>query len=1064
MTQWVLALCCLLVAITPAYPDPLLPPAHFRLEHIGVADGLTQGSVYFMHKDSRGFMWFGTQDGLNRYDGRRFRTYRADDRRTGAIRGLNIFGIVEDTQGDLWIGTEEGLNRYDRQTDRFTCYYTNPPRPNTRPTPDRTLPFYVDDDELLYLSETKGLVRFAYRTQTKEVLNPALKPRREYNMQSSTVRTPADDIWLHAESGLLRYNLAERKLYRYFSSHPDNAFGSPQTVFSFYIDQSNVAWIGTTEGLIRFDHQAGTARTYPLAGNMSPGPIYSIDDDTFGRLWLGTQQRGVLYFDTRTRLYGTVENPPHNTVLLSRFEVSKLMVDNQGIIWANIDPDGIVKMIPDAFMFSGISRTFQSKQSPTEQQLSSYTIRSFAEFPITPADRQRASLPLWVGNEAGIDVIDPQTGQVLRRYLTHTVRNSQPIHNQVKHLYADSYGRMWVGTQGGAYLFHPRDESFELLPFVPAKSAGASGELNTNFARRLVALSADSLLAATEDGLYLMSLAQRRWQKRPEWANENIFSLHWQPGVRRLWVGTYLNGFTCYQLPPEGSSAPWRRVLSGLTGYTVLHFHDDPARNTIWLSTDRGLAALDRATNRIRLYSERDGLANSFIYGVLADSNNNLWMSTNRGIVRFDVNNANFKNFGLSDGLQGLEFNGNAYLKTQQGFLYFGGINGFNVCRPELYHSTRTNPPVYFYNLRINEEAPVGQTVISELKELHLDHSQNTFSLEFSAVDYLSSGTNRYAYKLTGYDNDWVEAGERNYARYANVPPDTYTLEVRAANKDGHWSNRVQKLTIHISPPFWRTWPFIIGLILATTGLILYWVRYREEAIRKQQSEQLRLAFDVQEQVKKDIARDLHDEIGTRLATLKLYTTQMARYAGDDDAPRSLRNAINSLINDIISDVRDLLRELNPRTLEQYGFGPALEELLERISATGAIETHLILDENLPRLPINTETMLYRIVQELVNNTLKHANASQIDITCRYREDRLQLTYADNGQGFSYERTHQGLGIGNIESRVVMLQGSIQWQTEAGKGTSVVLLVPLPYGDGKTRRAQTSIKIPSVSG
>jgi signal transduction histidine kinase len=357
----------------------------------------------------------------------------------------------------------------------------------------------------------------------------------------------------------------------------------------------------------------------------------------------------------------------------------------------------------------------------------------------------------------------------------------------------------------------------------------------------------------------------------------------------------------------------------------------------------------------------------------------------------------------------------------------------------------------------------VGQGVISELKELRLSPSENTFSLEFSALDYLSNGSNRYAYKLAGYDADWVEAGERNYVRYANVPPDTYTLEVRAANKDGHWSNRVQRLTIRIDPPFWRTVPFVLGLILALSGLVYYWVRRREEQIRQQQSAQLRLSFDVQEQVKKDIARDLHDEIGTRLATLKLYTTQMARYAGDDDAPRSLRNAINGLINDTISDVRDLLRELNPRTLEQYGFGPALEELLERITQTGAIQTHLVLDDQMPRLPTNTETMLYRIVQELVNNTLKHANATQIDITCRYREDRLQLTYADNGQGFSYEKALQGLGIGNIESRVAMLQGSIQWQAEVGKGTSVLLLVPLPYADGKTRRTQTSIKIPSVS-
>jgi signal transduction histidine kinase/ligand-binding sensor domain-containing protein len=1067
LRQWGFALCWLLGNM--ALADPLLPPVHFRIEHIGVANGLTQGSVYFMHKDSRGFMWFGTQDGLNRYDGQRFLTYRAGDRRTGSLRGDNVLGIVEDPSGNLWIGTEEGLNRYDRLNDRFTCFYTRtspaPGSARTKPTPDRVLPFYADANELLYLSDAEGLVSANYHTQTKRVLDPTLKPSRDYDLQSSTVRTPVGDVWLHAESGLVRYNLAERKAYRYFSSHAANIFGSPQRVFSFFIDQSNVAWIGTANGLIRFDYRAGIARAYPVAGTTSPGPIYSIDDDTFGRLWLGTQQRGILYFDIRTRLYGTLEHPGEDKKLLSRFEISKLFVDNHGIVWANIDPDGVVKLVPDAFVFSGIARNFQAKQNPEEQQLSNYTIRGFAEYAVTPADRQRSLPPLWVGNEAGIDVLDPQTGQVLRRYLTHVSHSSLPMHNAIKKLYVDDYSRMWVGTFGGAYLFHPRDESFELLLFDrPQSGTAAAGTQPTNYARTLVTLSPDSILAATENGLYLLSLAQRRWVKRPELANKNLFAFHWQSGARRLWVGTYLNGFVCYQLPPPGSAAPWQQVLHGLPGHTVLHFHDDPARNTVWMGTDRGLAALNRANNQIRLYTERDGLANSFVYSVLTDSNNNLWMSTNRGISRFDVNNANFKNFGLSDGLQGLEFNGNAYLRAKDGSLYFGGINGFNFCHPERYHSTRTNPSVYFYNLRVNEEAVEGQVVISEQKELTLNPSENTFSLEFSALDYLSNGSNRYAYKLTGYDADWVEAGERNYVRYANVSPGTYTLEVRAANKDGHWSNRVQRLTIRIDPPFWRTVPFVLALILALSAIVYYWVRRREELIRQQQSAQLRLSFDVQEQVKKDIARDLHDEIGTRLATLKLYTTQMARYAGDDDAPRSLRNAINGLINDTISDVRDLLRELNPRTLEQYGFGPALEELLERITNTGAIQTHLVLEEHMPRLPTNTETMLYRIVQELVNNTLKHANATQIDITCRYREDRLQLTYADNGQGFSYEKALQGLGIGNIESRVAMLQGTIQWQTEAGKGTSVLIFVPLPYADGKTRRSQTSIKIPSVSG
>ncbi|MBO0938050.1 histidine kinase [Fibrella sp. HMF5335] len=1058
---WLLCLWGWLVLPNTVDAEPLLPPARFRIDHISVANGLTQGSVYYIIDDSRGFMWFGTQDGLNCYDGHRFRTYRPSDHRAGQIRGVNIFGIIEDPTGDLWVGTEEGLNHYDRKHDRFTCYYARAPKPGARPTPCRTLPFYANATELLYLSDDEGLVRVDLSRRMKRILNASLKPKHEYDLQSSTVRTAAGDVWLHSPSGLVRYNLASRRLFHYFSNHPDNAFGPPRTVFSFHIDKDDIAWIGTATGLIRFDHRAGVARSYAVAGTTPISPIYSLSEDQNERLWLGTQQQGILYFDKRTRLFGNAEASVSNTRLLRLFEINKIMVDRQGLIWANVDPNGVVKLVPDAFVFGGVMKDSRVDTDKNASRLSNYTVRGFAEYAANASDKVMLQPPLWVATELGINVMNQQTGQLMRQYMTNHPRSQLPMHNLVKQLYVDPYNRMWVGSIGGAYLFHPRTDSFELFPFLPAGTTDA--DIAENYARNLVSISADTLLAATEDGIYQLSLARRGWQKMPYLANDNLFAFRWDAQRRQLWVGTYLNGFVCYALPPPGSSAPWRRLMSGLPGYTVLHIHDDPAHNAVWISTDRGLTMLDRRTNRLITYTERDGLANAFVYGVLPDKNNNLWMSTNRGISRFDLDTHHFKNFDLSDGLQGLEFNGNALLKTRDGLLLFGGVNGYNSCRPELYRSVRSNPPVYFYNLRVNEESFQPDAPISEAKEIALTSAQNTFSLEFSAVDYQSNTHNLYAYRLTGYDTDWVKAGEKNYVRYANVPPGDYVLEVKAANKDGHWSNRIQRLAIHISPPFWRTFPFLISLISALGGLAVYWVRHREDQLRRQQADQLRLAFDVQEQAKKDIARDLHDEIGTRLATLKLYTTQLARFAGDEETPRNLRNAINGLINDTISDVRDLLRELNPRTLAQYGFGPALEELLERIGGTGAIHTSLVLDAALSRLPADTELMLYRIVQELINNTLKHANASQIDISCRYWEDRIQLTYADNGQGFVYERVRQGLGIGNIESRVAMLKGTIQWQAATDKGTSVLILVPLPYADGTPRRTQTSIKIPSVS-
>lgn len=1046
---------------------PMLP---FRVDHLGVNDGLTQGSVYYMLKDSRSFLWFGTQDGLNRYDGHQFRTYRpAVGERgmplAGAIRGVNIVGIVEDPGGNLWIGTEEGLNRYDRQHDRFDFFSAEEPITHKRQF-SRTLPFFINKTELLYLSDVEGLVRFDYRNHRKKILHPHIYPPKEYDLPSSTARTATGDIWLHAPNGLVRYNIHDKTLYHYFSDQPNNQAGSPQTVFSFFIEADTIAWIGTGTGLTRFDYRRKTIETYDVLGMGPVSAVYSIAADQRGRLWLGTQRNGVLYFDKRSRLFGQVRDFTDDTRRLSDFEIRKVFVDDMGIVWANVDPDGLVRIIPDAFLLGGFSKRQLATNLPDDQRLSNYTIRGFME---ERFDR------LWITTEGGINVLDPQTNRVVRRYLTGPLGNL-PAHKLVRSVYRDPKRRIWVGIRGGVLAFHPENESFE--PFLFVSSAP---QVTDNYVRNLTSINDSTLIAATEDGLYALNTIRRSWLKLPYLAGQNIFSLWYDAKNRQFWVGTFLNGYYCYQLPDDPAKR-WQLRLLGLKGSMVLHFRPDTAQRTVWMSTDRGLAALKPATGKLKLYTEQQGLANSFVYGSLTDAQGNIWMSTNRGISRIDHNTGVIKNFTLSDGLQGSEFNGNAFIRLANGELFFGGVNGFNRFRPDLYHSSFFSPKVHIYSLNINEE-PVRLTrYIGEMDNIDLAYNQNTLSMEFAALDYYSNGHNTFQYQLTNYDAQWVSAGEKNYVRYANLPPGDYVFQVKAANRDGHWSSRIRKLAIHIQPPFWQTKTFSL-LVALLLGLFTFgWVRRREDRIRRREAERLQLAYDIQEQVKKDIARDLHDEIGTRLATLKLYTTRLVQYVNETSADsarsalatnvlgqedvKALKENIYTLINSTIHDVRNLLRKLNPQTLERYGYVAAVEELFSRINATGTIAMNLTLanapgepelDEQLAtsektplravvtRLPVNMEVMLYRITQELVSNSLKHANASRIDLYIEGKTDRLLLTYADDGQGFDYEKMRQkpsGLGISNVESRVAILNGKISWQAQTGQGVRALIDIP----------------------
>ncbi len=1042
LLQLLLLFGCLLALNGRAQTVMTEAPTTFRVEHIGVNDGLTQGSVYVMHKDSRNFLWFGTQDGLNRYDGQRFRTFRPVETASGTdsvggIRGSNIFGLVEDPNGNLWIGTEEGLNRYDRQRDRFGLIPTL--GPGRKPRRSRVLPFYADKTDLLYLSDVEGLVSYQYHSGQKTVLNAEFHPSKEYDLPSSVVRMPNGDVWLHAPKGLVRFNTRTKATTRYFSDRPDNAFGPATTVFSFYVDKANIVWMGCSSGLFRFDPAQHTIQAYQQLRGRPLSAVYSIAPDQRGRLWLGTQHDGILFFDTRSRLLGQVNEFTNSPEKLSEYEISKIYVDNTGLIWANIDPNGLARIVPDAFLFGGLLKQRSAEAIPADQQLSNYSIRGFLE---ERFDR------LWVATENGINVVDPRTNRVVQRYMTNGNQSTLPMHHTVKSLYRDPQRRIWVGTPGGVMAYNPKTDAFDRIQF-----SGAGSGVAENYVRTLVSINDTLLIAATEDGLYGLNPVRRRLNKLPMLDDRNIFTVWYDAAERQVWVGTYLNGFFCYQLPAKPGDA-WQLVRTGLDGYMVLHIRPDTLRQVMWLATDRGLAALKPTTGKLKLYGDRQGLANSFVYGSLADLDNNVWMSTNRGITRLDPNTGTLKNFTLDDGLQGYEYNGNAFLRTASGEMYFGGVNGFNRFRPDHYRLSSLSPAVHIYNLSINEEPFRSEQYIGERTAVALDNGQNTLAMEFAALDFISNGRNTYQYQLVGYDPQWVMAGERNYVRYANLPPGDYTFQVRAANVDGHWSSRVRKLAIHINAPFWQQWPFLLFMTLGMGLLILAWVRQRENGIRNQQANRLRLAYDIQEQVKRDIARDLHDEIGTRLATIKLYTTQLTQQVGETPAILSLKATIFNLINDTIGDVRNLLRKLNPATLEQHGYVAAVEELFSRVNASSMVRAQLVVneqpdrkpDEADNRLPKDIEVMLYRITQELVSNSLKHANAQLLELRFLRQTDRLLLNYVDDGAGFDYNwarRNGTGLGLGNIEARVALLNGRVTWQSEPGHGTRVLIEIPL---------------------
>ncbi|AXE20986.1 histidine kinase [Runella rosea] len=988
----------------------------YRLEHIGVNQGLSQGSPYHMLKDSRGFMWFGTQDGVNRYDGHSFKVYKPDVKDPHSLHGVNIAGLVEDKQGNVWLGTEEGLNCYERATDRFRLVIDKSQKGIKR----RTSPFYVNADELWYIREGDGILAYEFRTGKHRVVAPKVFITQDFDYIDWTTRTPAGDVWMVGTKGIVKYTIKEKKYHYYFSDHAENKLGYPLNIICLYVDSKNIVWLGSLQGIIRLDTACGEFQLFDKTpDNRNLGAVYSIAEGINHKLWIGTQRNGFWNFDTKKRELQAVYLPHVTPRSLDNYEITRIYVDNRGIIWANVDPDGLLKIIPNASIFYKIT---DAPNLPNSRRLDNFSVRCMIQAP---------DGNMWIGTEGSIAVLNPKSRIILKRYLTQSNSPSLPSVNFIKSFLRDRQNQMWLGTYGGLMQFDAKTEKFQLYQFDQNPS-------RNNYTRNILELSDGRLFLGTPLGPWIFDPKTKTFTESPILKNRNVFSVY-QAKDSTIWLSAYFEGLYGFKY----QNRQWKQVYSGMKQFNINVIREDTVSRTLWIGTEKGLIELNPLDRRYAFYDERHGIANSYIYGVVSDKQRNLWLSTNHGISQLDIQTRQFRNFDLTDGIQGYEYNGNAFAMSKEGEIFFGGVKGFNSFFPERIRKLSFRPSVHLYNFKVNEGVYPLAKQINETDVISLSYDQNTLSMEFAAIDYYSNGQNTYRYKLEGLDKKWIISNNRNYVRYANLAPGKYVFRVSAANRDGVWSDSEKILYIRINPPFWQTWWFYIFC----TGLVGYVAfmagRNRLVSLKQKEQERLKIALEAQEQERKQIAQDLHDEVGARLATLKLYASSLTKYLSDHPESQEIKKKTLEIINDSIVDIRRMLRELSPRMLEQYGYAAAVEALAEKIRQSGEVSVEVDASRLPERFPAEIETGLYRVTQELMNNTLKHAEAKKITIRVHLDDDIIHFDYFDDGKGFTYNQAKQGLGIGNIESRVAVLRGQIVWTPIVGEGNAVFIQIPL---------------------
>ncbi len=790
---------------------------HFR--PIGKEHGLSQSRVNAILQDSEGFIWIGTDDGLNRYNGKDFTIYKNDPRHETSLSDNWINCLLEEPGAGLWIGTiEGGLNFYDKYRGTFRAY-RDEPQDAENPVHDKVYALVRRDAQSLWVGTHKGLHLFDTRAG-EYISYPVLTDSSSMPPQDQVRALLLDRegiLWIGTfRSGLYSYNQATGR----FTAHTERdakgayRFSGTHRIRSLYQDSGAAIWVGyESAGLSRLDRRTGIFTHY-LSGIGEPqrlphGRVTGFLEDRFGQLWVGTGGGLCVYNSVQDNF--SVIRADHNPYSLRDNQIRVLFEDRAHSLWLGTEMQGVA-------VFHRSSGRFNHVVLPSHKgnpDRISEPVVAFAEDP---------QQQIWIGTQSsGIVVYDRRTGA-----FTAYPQEINRTHDQILCLYA-SGNKMWFGTRGGGFNFY----DFETRRFGQPVVMGGKEGLQHPTVFDICADKKGNLWLATWGGLYRYhpdSASVKLYTTAEGLSHNVIYALHCDT-KGQIWIGTNGGGL-CRFDPASEIFTEWKKDAN------TVHCIAEGPDSTFWLGTKNGLSHFDPRTELFVNYTELDGLSGNFINGILFDRKGNLWISTNNGLTRFNPDRQeegqhDMRRYHAEEGLQGDEFNRNAFLKTRDGRLFFGGTNGFNHFTPEQVIDNPYAPPLVFTAFQVLGKAYPLDTLITYKRQIELPYYDNFFSFEFAALDYVLPEQNLYSYKMEGYDEDWSIPGTRSFASYTGLPGGEYIFRVRGSNSDGVWNEEGISIRIRVVPPFYATPLFYAGCVLLGILLVFITIRLRLAGIRK---------------------------------------------------------------------------------------------------------------------------------------------------------------------------------------------------------------------------------------
>ncbi len=977
-----------------------------------LTEGVALNQTYDMVQDTKGFIWFGTLYGLVRYDGKNYKVFQTDQDDPTSISFNDIISLHADADSNLWVGTwGGGLNCLAKNSEKFKRYTYDPE--NYVGITDNIIWAITEDPagNIWVATGTGQLNKLDKKTNKFKwigVFTDSTFAGKRVTINSLYYENQYS-IWIGHNYGLSRYDPETEKVQHYVIK-VKGAEESNIPVHTIKKDEFNTLWIGTNSGLFRLNRVEN--KFYPVESTKD-FVVFSVLPQSNGSLWCGTN-KGIIIYNPETDEKQIISSDNSAGSISGNF-VKKIIRDKSGVTWVDSYQSGIAKYHPDYNRFTNYSFTFNKLRSMTQDKngnvyaavagegilklnsgsnnFEKINIESIATIFFTSVKYNDGKL--FFTSPTSILSYDLKSKKILKnyfpKYLSETINQKQ-----LNSLLISKDSSYWIGTySSGVFVFMPNKDT--LVQITP------------------------SSVSSNKSSDYILTL--------------------YQDNKNRIWIGTY-GGVFCYDqnINLLKSFLYDQKSEESLSNNYVYSIYQD-SKDEIWIGTAYGLNQLKDLNGKISHYFSTDGLSNDVINGILEDDSGNLWISTNKGISRFDARRKDFINFSKSDGLQGDIFFSGTCLKSSDGKMFFGGMNGLTSFDSNNFLIDKFPSPVSFTSVKMIDRDGIIQNLDLSETERTFDYDKNSFRFQFASFDFKNPGNIKYRYKIKNYTNDWINLGTNNSFTISNLPPDDYEVTVSSTNSSGIWSPLTAKFNFSVESPYYSTWWF--WLIVFLTLLIMVLITYRLTLYMKVQKELEidRIKKEESDKVRKQTAIDFHDDLGHRLTRISLLTEIIRRklkFAFTEITP--LLDQITENSSKLYDGTKDFIWAIDPKKDSLYELMIRLKDFGDEIFDDTNVKFWANEpDENLlsTRIDMEWKRHLMLIFKEGMNNSIKHSNSTLVILDTKLNRDEFEILLEDNGKGFRIDEVKPGNGIKNMKQRAEQLHLNFNVESEPGRGTKI---------------------------